>query len=256
MKTWLYTQLNSAAWPHQGLSPVNRIIVSVISVAAIMSILETEPTVRELAPRVFRFAEFVFGAIFTVEYLLRLWSAGEDPHYAGIKGRVRFVVSLPSLIDLVAVLPFFLTAGLQDAFLLRLIRLFRIFSLAKLGRHSKAIQNIGAAVYARRYELLVSLFAALTVMLFSGAVLHIFEGDQNPESFGSIPRALWWGAATLTSVGYGDAYPVTAVGKICSVLIALAAVGIVAMPTGILAAAFSEAFQNERAKREGALGDE
>ena len=156
------------------------------------------------------------------------------------------MATVPALIDLMAILPFFLTLGIQDAFLLRAFRLLRLLTLAKLGRYTSALRNIYVALTVRRYELLISLFAAFLVMLLAASVLHLTEGAQNPDSFGSIPRALWWGAATVTKVGYGGAYPITPVGKICAAVFAIAAVAVIAMPTGILAAAFSEAFRREQ----------
>jgi len=191
----------------------------------------------------------VFGVLFTLEYLTRIWVAGEISKYQGLKGRLRYMISPYAIIDLLAILPFLLTVGGADAYVLRLLRLLRIVRLAKLGRYSTALRIVIEAIYARRYELLVSLLAAFTLMLFSAAALHITEGANNPESFGSIPRALWWGAATITKVGYGGAFPVTVLGKLFAVVFAIAAVCVVAMPTGILAASFSSAFRQERERQ-------
>ncbi len=143
-------------------------------------------------------------------------------------------------------LPFLLAAGLGDTVLLRLFRLLRLLTLAKLGRYSNAIQNIGMALKDRRYELLMSVAAGFIVMLLAASALHYTEGARSPESFGSIPRALWWGVATVTKVGYGGAFPATILGKVFAAIFAVAAVGVVALPTGILAASFSNAFQRDR----------
>jgi voltage-gated potassium channel len=117
----------------------------------------------------------------------------------------------------------------------------RILALAKLGRYSSALANIVGAIQSRKYELLISLCTALLAMLASATVLYGLEGGNNPESFGSIPRALWWGVATLTTVGYGDVFPITVMGKIFAGVFALAGIGIIALPTGILAGAFADA---------------
>jgi voltage-gated potassium channel len=160
---------------------------------------------------------------------------------------LRYIVSPIALIDLLALLPFYLSAGFQDAYLLRLARLSRVLSLARFGRYSIALRNIFVAIRRRRYELVMSLIAAFVVMFFSASALHFTEAAQNPENFGSIPRALWWGVATVTKVGYGGAFPVTPVGKIFSAVFSIAAVAVVALPTGILAAAFGDAFRREKA---------
>ncbi len=249
IRRWLYVQLDAAGWPRPGMSPVNRVIAGAITLAVLMAVLETERGLRAPHAKLFATADLVFGLLFSVEYSLRLWVAGENPRYGGIGGRIRYALSPLALIDLLAILPFLLTVGLQDAFLLRLFRLLRLFTLAKLGRYSSALQNIFCAIKERRYELLISLAGAFVVMLLAATALHFTEGATNPESFGSIPRALWWGAATVTKVGYGGAFPVTVLGKVFAVIFAIAAVAIVAMPTGILAAAFSDAFQREREKR-------
>ena len=146
------------------------------------------------------------------EYLARLWAVGENPKYQGVVGRIKCAVTPLALVDLIAVLPFVLAAGLGDTVLLRLFRLLRLVTLAKFGRYSTAIRNIGVALSDRRYELLMSVAAAFLVMLLTASVLHHTEGATNPEDFGSIPRALWWGVATVTKVGYAGAFPETILG--------------------------------------------
>ena len=107
------------------------------------------------------------------------------------------------------------------------------------------MHNIGKAIYNRRHELLISIMLATVIMIFSSSILYLVEGAAQPEHFGSIPRAMWWSIATLTTVGYGDAYPITALGKIFAAITAIAGIGLIAMPTGILAASFSEAIKKE-----------
>ena len=248
MRRWLFVRLDATAWPGSGLSLANKLFAATILLAVAMAVLETEPSYRAAAPNLFDIAELIFGVVFGIEYALRLWVAGEDPRYAGIAGRLRYAVSPVALIDLLALLPFLLTAGLHDAYLLRMVRLLRLLSIAKFGRYSRALHNILSALRERQYELLMSILAAFIVMLLAATALYYTEGAHSPESFGSIPRALWWGVATMTKVGYGGAYPITVVGKLFAGVFAIAAVGVVALPTGILAAALSDAFQREREK--------
>ena len=229
---------------------MNAIVAAIILVSVVFAVLETEATLRVANHHLFLAADLFFGGLFTIEYLLRIWVAGEDEKYRGFTGRLRFIVSPLALVDLLAILPFFITLGVTDAFLLRLFRLLRIFTLAKLGRYSVALQNIARAIKKRSYELLMSLFAAFTVMFLSATALYLTEGRIDPEHFGSIPRALWWGAATVSKVGYGGAFPVTVLGKVFAVVFAIAAVGVVALPTGILAAALGEAFRRDQIEPE------
>jgi voltage-gated potassium channel len=240
-----HRQLAPEAWHGQGLSPVNRAICILILLASLVAILETEPTLRRLAPGLFFALETAFVTIFILEYLIRLYAVGEDPRYRGIGGRIRYVFSIWALIDLVAILPFFLGfLTHNNAFLLRLLRILRILRLSRLGRFSRAWAALAEALRTRVHELLLSVGVAGLLLLFSSACLHVVEAADQAEAFGSVPRALWWSIATLTTVGYGDVTPITALGKVFAGMTAIAGIGIIAMPTGILAAAFSDAFQN------------
>lgn len=242
----LYNHLHTAAWPAKGLSPINKFIAVMILFSIVTVILETEPSVYLKYASVFDALNMLIVSVFLIEYILRLWVMGEHPDYNGIIGRLRYAVTPTAIIDLVSILPFLLGIFGSDAFLLRALRLLRIFALAKLGRFSAAIQILAMAITTRRYELLLSLGFAFSVLLISASIMYLVEGTAQPDAFGSIPRALWWSIATLTTVGYGDVYPVTAVGQVFAGITALAAIGVIAMPTGILAAAFSEAIQKSR----------
>lgn len=123
--------------------------------------------------------------------------------------------------------------------------------LARLGRLSNAWRLIGESVSSRRPELVLTLLAGLVVMLVSATLLYLVEGDVQPDKFGSIPRALWWAVATMTTIGYGDIYPVTPVGKLLAAIAAVTSIGLIALPTGILASAFSEALARHRAEADG-----
>ena len=245
----LFVQLNPVAWPRQGMSPLNRFLITTILLSVILAILGTEPDLQAPYARLFLISDFIFACVFGLEYLTRIWVAREEAEFSGLRGRVRYILTPMALIDLIAVAPFFITLGGNDAFILRLFRLLRILSLAKFARYTPALQNIARAIRERQYELILSVVLALIVMLLSASALYFFERSHSPESFGSIPKALWWGVATVTKVGYGGAFPMTVFGKFFAGLFALAAVGVVAVPTGILAASFSNAFQYERTNK-------
>ncbi|MEQ1952822.1 potassium channel family protein [Mesorhizobium sp. CN2-181] len=251
LRRWLYIRLQPTAWHRKGLSALNKFIVLVIAAAVLVAILESEPTIYVGNENLFLGLELVFGSIFLVEYLARLWTSAEDPRYGdGFLGYVRYALSLPAIIDLLAMSTLFLTFYGNETSILRLFRLLRILSLAKLGRYSRAFNAIGHAVYSRRYELLMSLMIATVLLLVSSTLLYIIEGEGQPAAFGSIPRAMWWSIATLTTVGYGDVVPQTPLGKMLAGLTAITGIGLIAMPTGILAAAFSDAIQQHRLAQE------
>jgi voltage-gated potassium channel len=246
-----HEQLFSEAWDRGGLSPTNWAIVVAIFLATATSVLETEPTLvaDPTLAVAFNVLDSLFGVIFVAEYLIRLWAAGESPGYSGILGRIRYAITPVALLDLLAIAPVIVTLGVSDAFVLRLFRVMRIILLTRLGAFFEAARLLQEAIQSRRHELLLSAMVAGFVLLFSATALFMVESETQPESFGSIPRALWWAVGTLTTVGYGDVYPVTVLGRILAGMSALAAIGVIAMPTGILAAGFSEAFQRSRDQR-------
>lgn len=250
----LYRHVEPSAWPEEGLSPFNTVVCIAILLAVLLAILETEQPIYESYKDWFIKLEVLFFGYFLAEYLLRVYVAKEDPKYSGSFARLRYLVSPWALIDLLALSTFVLPLiGGSGAFSVRLFRVIRILRVARLGRFSRAWTMLSEATYQRRYELLMSASVALVLLVVSSSFLYLFEAPVQPEAFGSIPRALWWSVATLTTVGYGDVTPVTALGQFFAGITAITGIGLVAMPTGILAAAFSDAFQgrdeNERNHR-------
>lgn len=245
----LYQQLEPAAWSASGLSPVNRGVAVAIVCSVAFALAGSEPLIVTGHEHLFDAVEFWFGALFGVEYLARLWTSAENPKYGGgLFGRLRYMRSPAAVLDLLALSPLLISAIGGEAYLLRLLRLLRVLRLAKLGRFSHAISAIAAAVRSRRFELTASVCVALLMLLVSSTLMYLVEGGDQPEAFGSIPRAMWWSIATLTTVGYGDAVPMTVLGRLLAGATAVTGIGLIAMPTGILAAAFSDAMQARRAE--------
>jgi voltage-gated potassium channel len=240
--------------PGRSLTWANRLLVFAIVAAGALAVLETEPTIVAGRVQLFAYSELGFGLLFAIEYLVRLWIAPENPRWGtgDWRARLRYIFSPAALIDIVAILPTLFMAAGTSPILLRFFRAIRILRLAKLGRMSDAWDDLSAALHERRHELALTLMIAICLMLVSSTLLWWAEGDVQPEKFGSIPRALWWSIITLTTIGYGDTFPITALGRFFAGLTAIAGVGLVAMPTGILAAAFSDTVQRrrERVKRE------
>ncbi|MEO6248179.1 MAG: ion transporter [Sphingomicrobium sp.] len=229
------------------MSLINRLLVLAIVLAAMIAVIETEPMIATGREGIFRAAELGFGILFTLEYLVRLWVSVEQPvHHGVVASRWRYARSPAAVIDLIAILPALVALTGGGALVLRFFRVLRILRLAKLGRMSRAWRNLVEAVHSRRYELWLTLAFAGIAILISSTLLYWAESDAQPEKFGSIPRAFWWSVVTLTTVGYGDIYPVTPLGKFFASIVAIAGIGLIALPTGILAAAFSDAMQRDR----------
>lgn len=239
------------AWPGVGLSPLNRAVAALILVSIAVAVLESERTLFVAWEPFFVTAELVITALFVVEYVARVWTSAENPRFGpGLRGRLRYMASPPAILDVLAIAPLFLAMVGSEAFLFRLLRLLRILRLAKLARYSSAMSAIGEAIASRRYELIASIAGALILLLISSTCLYIVESEAQPETFGSIPRAMWWSVATLTTVGYGDVVPVTLAGRVLAGVTAIIGIGLIAMPTGILASAFSDALARRREKGE------
>lgn len=183
---------------------------------------------------------------FSIEFALRIWSEGENPKHAGIGGRLRFLAQPITFADVMAFLPELIVVlffpHLHGGWLAAL-RALRLFRLVKLARYVPAFAIVGAAFKRAWAPLMAALCVAGAQLYIAALMLYFIEGDSKPEAFGSIVRSMWWAIVTLTTVGYGDVYPETALGRVAAGLVALAGIGIVAMPTGILASAFAEEFR-------------
>ncbi|MGV3524458.1 MAG: ion transporter [Candidatus Sericytochromatia bacterium] len=211
-------------------------------------------TVDSIGPRVSHwigiFDAFSVG-IFTVEYLTRLWACTANPRFAHpLWGRLRYMLTPYAIVDLLAILPFWLPLlGLYDLRQLRAVRLLRLF---KIFRYSRSLNLFVKVFWQRRRELLVILILLMLQLLFASSVMYYIEHDAQPEKFASIPAAMWWAIATLTTVGYGDVFPVTPLGQFVAAFIAVLGIGMFALPTGILGAAFVEELDADKRKTEAA----
>ena len=211
-------------------------------------ILESYSEIESAYHDLFNYFEYVSVAIFTVEYILRLWTS--DLNYeagSGLIKRLKFMVSTYGLIDLLAILPFYLPFFIPfDLRVLRILRLFRLLRIFKLGRLSRSMKTITGVLKETKAELFITVFVVFILMVLSSTLMYYFEAEAQPDKFANIGQALWWSVATLTTVGYGDVYPVTGIGKILSAIIALLGIGFVALPTGIISSAFIERIQENK----------
>lgn len=227
---------------------LNWFLVGLILLNILAVVLETVPAIGRPHARAFDLFEGFSVAVFSVEYALRIWSCTEDPRYARpITGRLRFALRPMVVIDLLAILPFYLPLVMPlDTRMVRAVRLVRLFRLFKATRYSRSLDTVRHVLRAKREELVVTVLLIFIVLLLVSSLMFAVEHDAQPEAFSSIPAAMWWGMMTLTTVGYGDICPVTPLGKFCAMAISLLGVGVVALPTAILGSGFVDELQKHK----------
>jgi len=189
--------------------------------------------------------------IFTLEYIARLWSCTVDPSFRGpFLGRLAFATRAMPLIDLAAILPFYLPFVGVDLRFLRVLRLFRILRIAKIGRYYPSLRLIKSVILSKKEELVLTSAIMVLMLVFSACVMYYCEHEAQPEAFPDIPSTMWWSVITLTTVGYGDVYPATPAGKFFAAIIAILGIGMFALPTGILGAGFVEEISRKKPRQD------
>ncbi len=247
LKNQVHFLLEPASQENQLSKAVDGIIIFLILGSVISIMLESINSLFLQYKAYFRLIETITVAIFTVEYTLRVWSCTEDEQYSSpLLGRLRYIVSPFAIIDLIAILPFFLPFLAVDLRFIRSARLFRTLRLLKIGRYSEAMMLFGSVFKEKKEELLITLLAVSILLVIASSILYHLENRIQPEAFSSIPAAMWWGIATLTTVGYGDIYPITTMGRIFGAMIALMGIGLFALPAGILGSGFVEMIQKNK----------
>jgi len=220
-----------------------KFIYSLIILNVISLIIGSYKEIREMNTEYLDAFEIFSVAVFTLEYIMRLWTADLNEKYTGgsFRKRLKFIFSTYGLIDLIAILPFYLPLIFPfDLRVVRILRIMRLIRIFKLGRYSKSLKTINSVLRETRSDLGMTLFVAFIMLVLASTLMYYVEGDVQPQKFASIGHSFWWAVSTLTTVGYGDVYPVTGAGKLLSGIIALIGVGIVALPTGIISSAFVE----------------
>ncbi len=227
---------------------VNSFIVVLVLLNLVAVCLETVEQLYLAHWALFRDFELFSVSVFSLEYLLRTWSCTSMEKYRHpFRGRLRYVSSPGALVDLAAILPFYLPLsglGLRSLRLLRMIRFLRFFKLARFLNASRVIRRV---FRSKKDELLISMLLVLTLIILAATLMYFVEHDAQPDKFSSIPETMWWSVATLTTVGYGDVYPITTAGKTLTALISILGIGMFALPAGILASGFSEEFKRKEA---------
>jgi voltage-gated potassium channel len=246
-RTW---EIVEVAKPGNRLSRIFDVfILSLIFLNVIAVIIGSVAFVQQEYGDLLDLFEAVSVLVFTVEYVARLWSCTFDARFQhSLVGRLTFMFQPMPLIDLVAIAPFYLPFLGIDLRSLRALRLLRIVRVAKVGRYYTSLTLIKNVFNSKKEELILTSAVMVLLVVVSSSILYYCENPVQPDSFSSIPATMWWAIATLTTVGYGDMYPVTAFGKFFACIIAVTGIGMFALPTGILGAGFVEEIQKRKSE--------
>lgn len=224
------------------------VIISLIVINVIMVIVDTFDGLPTWYQSLSDVIEIVSVIIFSIEYLLRVWTSPfKYPEYSPMLARLRYIVSFMAVIDLLAILPFYIPFVIPvDLRVLRALRMVRLLRLFKANRYSNAMKTIGNVFKARASQLVSSFIIIFILMLIASVLMCDAEKAVQPDKFSNAISGLWWAVATFTTVGYGDIYPITTIGKILSGVIAILGIGLVAVPTGIISAGFVESIDENK----------
>ncbi|MDR0935248.1 MAG: ion transporter [Oscillospiraceae bacterium] len=227
-------------------------IISLIVVNVLLVVLDTFSGFPPGVLALFRNIEVFSVIVFSVEYAARLWTADKlYPDKSGAAARVRYALSFMAIVDLLAIMPFYLPFVFPvDLRILRMVRLLRLLRLLKVNRYTSALSTVGNVIKRKASQLISSTLVVFILMVIASVLMYSVECEAQPLVFQNAFSGLWWAIATLTTVGYGDIYPITAAGKLFSAVIALLGIGIVAIPTGIISSGFVENIDAERSTEE------
>lgn len=226
------------------------ILVIIITLNIVLILLDSMIEMHEQYDAIFHSFEVFSVAFFTIEYLARIYSIVEKPGFHDpVTGRIRFMKSTLAIIDLLSFLPFYLTFLPVDLRFLRIVRLMALFRMFKVARYLYALNIFKRVILERKEQLVLTIIFILFILIIISSLMFYLENPYQPEVFSSIPASMWWGIATLTTVGYGDMVPVTAIGKILSGIFAIVGFGLLALPAGILSSGFFELMHHPKSKK-------
>jgi voltage-gated potassium channel len=233
--------------PRKNLDYFDWFILILILLNATAVILETVKSLDQQYGQFFLAFEIFSVIVFTLEYLARIWACTSQTEYPHpVWGRIKFIFTPLALVDLLAILPFYLAFTALDLRVIRTLRVFRLLRMMKLMRYSSSISLFGKVLKNRKEELIVTASIVFILMILSASFMYFAEHKAQPENFPDIPSSMWWAIVTLTTVGYGDVFPVTTLGKVFAAIIAVLGIGMFALPTGILGASFVEELEKQR----------
>ena len=219
----------------------DKFIITLISLNLVAFVLETDPYLAAKFGHWFNAFDAISIGIFTVELAARLYACPTEQRFSGKFGRIRYLFSLHGLVDLLAILPFYLQLIFSFfAFDARFLRILRVLRFLKGFHYSRSLQRLTQIFSGKSEELLSSLIVMLSLLFVTSTLMYYAEHEAQPDKFGSIIESMWWAVATLTTVGYGDVTPITSLGRFLGAASAIIGIGLFAIPTGILAAGFAE----------------
>ncbi len=220
---------------------INASLMALIILNVIAVVIETMPEVGAVYAAQFAAFELFSVIIFTAELVGRLWSCPADPRFAGPGRRLRFLRTPLVLIDILAIAPFYLPWIFPlDGRMVRVFRIVRLLRLFKLARYMEALRAVQVVIRSKKEQLFITAMMGFMLLLLASSLMYVIENAAQPELFSSIPSAMWWGVVTLTTVGYGDTFPITPLGRFLGACIQILGVGLFALPAGIIAGGFAE----------------
>jgi voltage-gated potassium channel len=225
-------------------------LIILIILNIIATLASSMKDVYETYTNQFYYFELFSVAVFTIEYIARIYSIVENPKYSHpLYGRIAFSTSSMAIIDLLAFIPFYITLLPMDLRFLRIFRLFGLLRMFKVVRYLHALKIFKQVLTERREQLVLSLIFILFILVLTSTVMYYVETEAQPTKFTSIPATMWWGIETLTTVGYGDMIPITPWGRILGGIFAIAGVGLLALPAAILSSGFFEFLHTPKSKK-------
>ncbi|HSY61305.1 MAG TPA: ion transporter [Cytophaga sp.] len=230
---------------------INYLIVALVFCNIIAVVIQTETDIAIKYNVYFSLLEMVSVSFFTIEYILRLWVSNlYRPYSQPFWGRIKYMLTPMAIIDLLAILPYYLLILTPIDFrFISILRFFRILRIFKLRRYSHAVNTLWRVIVDKKEELIINFVTILVLLVLSSSLMYYIEHDSQPKLFASIPATMWWSVSTLTTVGYGDMVPITPFGKLLSACIAMLGIAMFALPAALLSSGFTEHIKNQRRRQ-------
>ncbi len=229
---------------------VNFTIVALVFLNIFAVIIQTEKSIAVKYDTFFSLLENISVVFFTIEYLLRVWVSNLNRRYSHVVfGRLKYTLTPIAIVDLLAILPFYLNLLFPIDFrFITILRFFRLLRIFKLKRYSQALNTLWKVILDKKEELVITFVTILGLLIVSASLMYYIERSSQPELFSSIPATMWWSVSTLTTVGYGDMVPITSFGKLLSACIAMLGIAMFALPAALLSSGFTEQIKKQRIK--------
>jgi voltage-gated potassium channel len=247
LRKWAYNLLE----PSEGnpaAKAVELLLISLIFLNITAVILESIEDVNKIYAPYFHELEYFSVIIFSIEYVMRVWTIPENRKFQHRFGRLRYSFTFMAIVDLLSILPFYVDFLPFDFLFIRVIRVFRLIRVLKIARYLKALDLIAAVVKERKEQIQLSVMFIIFLLVIVSTLMFYMEHDAQPDKFSSIPATMWWGIETLTTVGYGDMIPQTAGGKVLGGMIAILGIGLFALPAGILSSGLTDHLHGNKKK--------